>query len=96
MPRVTTDVLEHVATLARVSLTADERDALARDLDQILCYAASIQALDTGGASPMRDTHAGAALRPDAPAGGLTQDVALAPAPDPADGLYRVPRVIAT
>jgi len=96
MDRVTPEIVEHVASLARLSLGADERAALARDLDQVLRYAASVQALDTSGVSPMSHAHVAGALRADAPTEGLTHHAALASAPDSADGLYRVPRVIAT
>jgi aspartyl-tRNA(Asn)/glutamyl-tRNA(Gln) amidotransferase subunit C len=96
MTRVTPEIVEHVASLARLSLRADERDALARDLDQILRYATSVQTLDTSGASPMSLAQVAGSLRPDTPTPGLTHDAALASAPDSADGLFRVPRVIAT
>jgi aspartyl/glutamyl-tRNA(Asn/Gln) amidotransferase C subunit len=36
-----------------LSLTDDERETFARQLDQILAYAELIQALDTSGVPPM-------------------------------------------
>jgi aspartyl-tRNA(Asn)/glutamyl-tRNA(Gln) amidotransferase subunit C len=57
VPRVTVATVEHVARLARLSLTDDEKETFARQLDEILSYAESIQALDTGGVPPM--SHAG-------------------------------------
>jgi aspartyl-tRNA(Asn)/glutamyl-tRNA(Gln) amidotransferase subunit C len=95
MGRVTAETVEHVAGLARLSLTTDERDSLARELDQILEYAASVQSLDTSGVPPMGPTPGDAALRPDTPTDSLPHDAALGSAPDPSDGLFRVPRVIA-
>ena len=47
MPKVTVDTVDHVARLAHLSLTAEERATFARQLDDILAYAESIQSLDT-------------------------------------------------
>jgi aspartyl-tRNA(Asn)/glutamyl-tRNA(Gln) amidotransferase subunit C len=94
MPRVTIDVVEHVARLARLSLTEDERETFARQLDAILGYAESIRSLDTADVEPMSRAGSASPLRPDTPTEGLARDAALAAAPDAADGLFRVPRVI--
>jgi aspartyl-tRNA(Asn)/glutamyl-tRNA(Gln) amidotransferase subunit C len=94
MPRVTVETVDHVARLARLSLTDAERTTFARQLDGILEYAEAIRALDLTGVEPM--SHAGAAspLRADTAQPGLERERVLAAAPDPADGLFRVPRVI--
>ena len=94
MPRVTPETVERVAALARLKLTADERATFARQLDAILEYAETLQALDTE-AVPEVD-HAGEAtlLREDALAPGVARERVLEAAPDAADGLFRVPRVI--
>jgi aspartyl-tRNA(Asn)/glutamyl-tRNA(Gln) amidotransferase subunit C len=95
VPRVTVETVDHVARLARLSLTSEERATFARQLDEILTYAESIRALDLAKVEPM--SHAGAAtlLRDDTPRPGVARDAALKSAPDPADGLYRVPRILA-
>jgi aspartyl-tRNA(Asn)/glutamyl-tRNA(Gln) amidotransferase subunit C len=80
MARVTVETVDRVAQLAHLSLTAEERETFARQLDQILTYAESIQELDTADVPPM--SHA------------LDRDRVLASAPDPAEGLFRVPKVI--
>ena len=94
MPRVTASTVDHVAALARLSLTNEERATFARQLDGILEYAESIQALDTAGVEPMRHASAVGVLRPDEPRPSLPAERALAAAPDAADQLFRVPRVI--
>lgn len=96
MSRVTPATIDHVARLARLSLTADERDTFARQLDQVLDYAESIQALDTTGVEPIRHAGEAATLRDDAPQPGLAREEAVGAAPDAdADaGLFRVPRVL--
>jgi aspartyl-tRNA(Asn)/glutamyl-tRNA(Gln) amidotransferase subunit C len=95
MARITVETVDHVARLAHLSLTADERETFARQLQEILAYAEAIQALDTADVEPMSHAGSGSPLREDAPGPGLTRDEALGAAPDPADGLFRVPRILA-
>jgi aspartyl-tRNA(Asn)/glutamyl-tRNA(Gln) amidotransferase subunit C len=94
MPRATVATVDHIARLAQLSLGAEERETFARQLDQILEYAESIQALDTRGVPPMSHARAGGSLREDRVEPGLARERALEAAPDPQDGLYRVPRVL--
>jgi len=94
MPRVTVETVDHVATLARLSLTPEERATFARQLEGILEYAESIQALDTTNVEPMSHAIATGVLREDTPRPSLAAERALGAAPDAADQLFRVPRVI--
>jgi aspartyl-tRNA(Asn)/glutamyl-tRNA(Gln) amidotransferase subunit C len=94
MARVTVETVDHVARLAHLSLTGEERETFARQLDQILTYAESIQELDTADVPPMSHALAGHGFRPDAPQESLDRERVLASAPDPAEGLFRVPRII--
>jgi len=93
MPRITEDTVDSVARLARLSLTPDERARFARELEAILGWAESLQSLELQGVAPVRHAVAGP-LREDEPCDGLPQERALDPAPDPADGLFRVPRIL--
>jgi aspartyl-tRNA(Asn)/glutamyl-tRNA(Gln) amidotransferase subunit C len=95
MARVTVDTVEHIAKLASLSLSALEKETFARQLDQILTYAESIQALDTKDVEPMSHARTSEIFRADEPHESVPRDKALAAAPDPADGLFRVPRVLA-
>jgi aspartyl-tRNA(Asn)/glutamyl-tRNA(Gln) amidotransferase subunit C len=94
MARVTVDTVDHVAQLAHLSLTPEERATFARQLDEVLTYAESIQALDTRDVEPMSHAVTSEVLRDDVPAPELPREKALEAAPDAADGLFRVPRVI--
>lgn len=94
MPRVTVEAVEHVARLARLSLSAEERETFTRQLDQVLAYAESIQSLDTSGVAPMSHAIATGALREDAAEDAGVREAALQAAPDAADGLFRVPRIL--
>jgi aspartyl-tRNA(Asn)/glutamyl-tRNA(Gln) amidotransferase subunit C len=94
MARVTPETVAHVARLARLSLTLEERETFARQLDQILAYAESIQGLDVAGVEPMSHAGAAAALREDDEGERASAARAGEGAPDFADGLFRVPRIL--
>jgi aspartyl-tRNA(Asn)/glutamyl-tRNA(Gln) amidotransferase subunit C len=94
MPRVSVDTVDHVARLARLSLTEEERRLFARQLEEILAWAESLQELDTAGVPPFAGGTPGAALREDEPRDGLAREGVLEASPDARDGLFRVPRVI--
>jgi aspartyl-tRNA(Asn)/glutamyl-tRNA(Gln) amidotransferase subunit C len=94
MAKITVETVEHVARLAHLSLTAEEKESFARELQAILAYAETIQALDTAVVEPMSHAAAAEALRDDVPRPGLDRQRVLAAAPDAADGLFRVPRIL--
>ena len=94
MTKVTPDTVEHVARLAQLSLTAEERATFARQLDDVLAYAESIQALDTAGVEPMSHASGVGLLREDRPVPSLDRETVLSEAPDADRGLFRVPRVL--
>lgn len=90
--------VEHIAQLARLELTAEEKTRYREQLSAILDYAASLQALDTsgvepGGAGPDLDPTS-SNLRPDASRPGLERPVALENAPQVENGQFRVPPVL--
>lgn len=95
MARVTLETVAHVARLAHLSLSEEERETFTRQLDQVLTYAEGLQALDTSGVEPMSHAQTAEIFREDTTAPGLARERVLDEAPDPADGLFRVPRVIA-
>jgi aspartyl-tRNA(Asn)/glutamyl-tRNA(Gln) amidotransferase subunit C len=94
MPKATVETVDHIARLARLSLRDEERQVFARQLDEILAYAESIQKLDTADVPPMSHPSAREALREDAVRDSLSRDEATRSAPDALDGLFRVPRVL--
>ena len=93
MPRVTVETVDHVARLAHLSLTDEERTLFARQLDEILAWAESLQAVDVSAVEPLAPAGAGE-LRADVVRDGVSRERALATAPDAAEGLFRVPRVL--
>jgi aspartyl-tRNA(Asn)/glutamyl-tRNA(Gln) amidotransferase subunit C len=94
MARANVDTVDHVARLARLALSEGERHTFARQLDEILLYAESIQAVETAAIEPMSHAAATERFREDAPRPGLPRETAVQAAPDPAEGLFRVPRIL--
>ena len=87
--------VEHVARLARLHLTDEEIERMRVQLDAILAYIDKLTALDVEGVEPT--SHAVPlvnVMRPDALAPSLSQEEALANAPDRAGEFFRVPRII--
>jgi len=81
-----------VARLARLELTDDEQGRMAEELSKVLDYMETMSELDLADVEPTSHVVAVEnALRADEPRPSLPQDVALASAPDPADGGFRVP-----
>jgi aspartyl-tRNA(Asn)/glutamyl-tRNA(Gln) amidotransferase subunit C len=94
MPRVTIETVEHVARLARLSLTREECLTFARQLDHVLDHAASIEALDLADVEPMSHAGASGAFRADEARDARVEREVLDAAPDASDRLFRVPRVL--
>ena len=90
--------VEHIAALARLELSAEEKERYRAQLSAILDYAARLQALDTSGipaTSPASTADAGASvLRSDEPRPGLPLDDVLRNAPDSKNRQFRVPPVM--
>ena len=87
--------VEHVARLARLALSDAEVERMREQLSGILAYIDTLRALDTAGVEPT--SHAVPlvnVMRDDEPRPCLSQDEALANAPDRSDAFFRVPRII--
>ena len=93
--RLTPEEVEHVALLARLRLTDEERERFTAQLNSILEHFEQLRQIDTAGVPPM--SHAvemSNVLRDDEPTPSLSPEEALANAPDQAENCFRVPRVI--
>jgi aspartyl-tRNA(Asn)/glutamyl-tRNA(Gln) amidotransferase subunit C len=94
MAEIEDKLLNHIATLARLSLSKEEVPKFAHDLAEILKYAAALENIDLTGVPPMSHATGGERFRPDMPQHDLTREQALQNAPDQEAGLFRVPQVI--
>lgn len=92
---ITSKDVEHVANLARLALTEDEKQEFATTMNQILEYANQLQELDVEDVEPT--THVLSVtnvFRQDVARAGLTNEEALANAADEEEGQFRVPAVM--
>ncbi len=82
----------HVAKLARLRLDEDEVETMAGELSGILEHVDRIADLDLEGVEPTSHVvHLENVLRADEPWTSLPPEVALASAPEPFEGAFRVP-----
>lgn len=92
---ISTADVEHVARLARLELSEEEKKLFAGQMGAILGYVEKLKELDTEGvlptshAVPMENS-----FREDNAAQSIGVEKALANAPDRAGSFYRVPKVI--
>jgi aspartyl-tRNA(Asn)/glutamyl-tRNA(Gln) amidotransferase subunit C len=82
----------HVARLARLALSEDEIEPMARELSAVLDHVARIKQLDLEGVAP--STHVvevTGALRPDEPVPSFPREVVLSQAPEVSGEGFLVP-----
>jgi aspartyl-tRNA(Asn)/glutamyl-tRNA(Gln) amidotransferase subunit C len=91
---LTQQEVEHIAELARLNLSSEEKERYREQLSQILEYAARLQTVETGDISPTFSVLPGRRVfREDEPQPGLTTEELLRNAPDVAANQFRVPQV---
>jgi aspartyl-tRNA(Asn)/glutamyl-tRNA(Gln) amidotransferase subunit C len=96
--KLTETEVRYVANLANLNLTPDEIERMIHDLGSILEHMDRLAGIDTEGVDPMSqvlyETEETATLRPDVERAPLGNELALANAPAPGNGYFKVPRVI--
>jgi len=93
--KLTLEEVEHIAELARLKLSDEEKARYGEQLSDILAYAVRLQTVDTSGISPTSSVlPARSILRPDEPRPGLSLQDALGNAPDTEKNQFRVPPVL--
>ncbi|MCS6861399.1 MAG: Asp-tRNA(Asn)/Glu-tRNA(Gln) amidotransferase subunit GatC [Abditibacteriales bacterium] len=93
--RLSREQVEHVALLARLELSEEEKERYMHELNQILEHFEALQRLDTENVPPT--SHAipmTNVLREDVVRPSLPREAVLQNAPDAAEGCFRVPRVV--
>jgi len=92
---LTREQVEHIARLARLQLSEEEKIRYREQLSQILDYAARLQELDTSGIPPTSSVlPPRSVLRQDASRPGMSLEQLLANAPEITDDQFRVPPVL--
>ena len=95
MARITRETALRVAALARLSLSGDEAERMASELDRVLEYVEQLRELDTRGVEPTaHPVPLPTPMRDDRPVPALDPELALANAPERRDSAFVVPRVI--
>lgn len=96
--KITEEQVRYVADLANLNLTVEEVRKFQSDLDEILTHIDRLNEIDTTGVAPMAQVlfaaEETATLRPDREAPPLGNEAALANAPQPGAGYFKVPKVI--
>jgi aspartyl-tRNA(Asn)/glutamyl-tRNA(Gln) amidotransferase subunit C len=96
--KITEKEVRYVADLANLKLSDAEVSRFQADLDGILEHMDKLNEIDTTGVEPMAqvlfDAGEIASLRPGLPAPPLGNQRALANAPQPGAGYFKVPKVI--
>jgi aspartyl-tRNA(Asn)/glutamyl-tRNA(Gln) amidotransferase subunit C len=89
---ITHEEVLHVARLARLALSDEEIEPMARELSAVLDHIARIAELDLDRVAPTSHVvEVSGALRADEPRASLAREVALAQAPAVSDGGFLVP-----
>jgi aspartyl-tRNA(Asn)/glutamyl-tRNA(Gln) amidotransferase subunit C len=96
--KLTEEQVRYVAGLANLKLTAEEVRRFSADLGEILTYMDKLNELDTGAVEPMAQVlylaEETATLRADQERAVVGAEVALANAPLPGAGFFKVPKVV--
>ena len=87
--------IEHIAMLARLSLTEEEKELFGAQLSNILDYMEKLNEIDTEHIEPTSHVLSlSNIMREDAPGDSISREDALSNAPDRTDKFYRVPKII--
>ena len=95
MPKPDELKLDHVADLARIDLTPEEKARFATQLGDVLAYVAQLNEVDVSGIEPT--AHAFPVVNvwaADVPEPGLSAEDALRNAPEQRDNMFVVPKVV--
>lgn len=97
--RISEEDIEKIAQLAHLEITPEQLGIFAPQMTEIVTYVEQLNALDTSNVEPSLGglTPEGEATDPtrdDVVGPSLGQSLALAEAPDPASGYFRVPKIL--
>lgn len=87
--------VEHIARLARLSVSEEEKQLFGPQLNNILGYMEKLNELDTKDVGPTSHVLSlSNVMRDDMPGNSIPREEALMNAPDHTDKFYRVPKII--
>lgn len=93
--KITKEEIEHIALLARLSLSEEEKELFGSQLSNVLDYMEKLNELDTKDTEPTSHVLSlSNVMRNDTLRPSILKDDALTNAPDHTDKFYRVPKII--
>lgn len=93
--KITREQVEHVANLARLNLTEEEKDTMTKDMAAIIGFADEINALDIADVKPTAHVlPINNVFRDDVVAPSMDREKLLSNAPNQENGCYSVPKVV--
>ena len=93
--KITKEQVEHVAKLARLAITEQEKAIFSEQLSSILTYVEQLNELDTSKVEPTSHVISMQnVLREDRVKDSLPREEALAGAPEASEEFFRVPKII--
>ncbi len=93
--KITEETVQYVASLAKLSVSEDEKEKVAKELDRILDYIETMNGLDTEGVEPMSHVlPVKNVFREDIVTNQDNRDALLKNAPKKKDGSFVVPKTV--
>lgn len=93
--KITKETIEHVANLARLNLTDEEKSTLVSDMEQIISYVDKLNELDTSNVKPTDHViPISNVFREDKAEPSFPREKILANAPSSEDGCFKVPKIV--
>ena len=93
--QVNEDLVDRIATLAKLEFSGTQKKEIISDLNQIISFVEKLNELDTTGVEPLvYMTDETNVLRPDVSEKTISKDEALKNSPDHDSDFFRVPKVI--
>lgn len=89
------ETIEYVSILAKLELSAEEREQAKKDMGRMLDYIDKLGELDTEGVEPMSHVFpVQNVFREDVVTNSDTREQLLSNAPEQKDGMFMVPRIV--
>ncbi|NOX37800.1 MAG: Asp-tRNA(Asn)/Glu-tRNA(Gln) amidotransferase subunit GatC [Calditrichaeota bacterium] len=92
---ITIEQVEHIARLAKLEFTPEEKERFTRELNRILEYVEKLNELDTSNVEPLsHTTEITNVMRSDRVTGSLPLEEVLKNAPSRQGNFFKVPKVV--
>ena len=93
--QITDETIEYVGILAKLELSAEEKEQAKKDMTDMLQYVSKLNELDTEGVQAMSHTFSvHNVFREDVVTNGDDRENLLMNAPEQKDGAYKVPKIL--